>query len=239
MAATTVAACIVRAGAGVDAQRLTRLGLRTNVASSCKPDLIVSHAGTTCAIMLLGEAASPADAEAPEFAARLRAMASTFGERAGLLLPARFAPSATALALACGCGGRAGMGAGAGAETGPLLPFIHWLLPGDDPVTAALTLADALAGAAGAAAASPAIAAERLEAIARADAIAASAAALPGLVRAYGPAAPAALLSAAGSLGALATAGGEQLLAWCGGDADLAGALHSLFTAPPAAGAAA
>lgn len=176
--------------------------------------------------MLLGGGASAAaaDVEAPHFVARLHAMASIFGERAGLLLPAHLASSAAVLAITCGLDG-----------TRPL-PFIHWLLPGEDPVAAALKLADALASATGAAAAAPAIAAERLEVITSTNAVAASAAALlPGLLHAVDV--PAALLSSAGSIDALATAGAEQLLAWCG-DANLAGALHSLFTGPAPPGPA-
>lgn len=64
--------CIVREGAvaSVSVDALQRLGFRTNVSSSCKPDLIVTHQGTTSALMLLPASATAGDLEAAQFSDR-------------------------------------------------------------------------------------------------------------------------------------------------------------------------
>jgi hypothetical protein len=66
--------CIIREGAvasaSVSIEALQRLGFRTNVSSSCKPDLIVTHQGTTSALMLLPASATADDLEAAQFVDR-------------------------------------------------------------------------------------------------------------------------------------------------------------------------
>jgi hypothetical protein len=151
-------------------------------------------------------------------------MTSTF-KTAALLLPLHLAPHPAALALA--------------ARADPHTP-VHWMLPGDDPALSALALVESLTSGNPAApphhhnngsssdAASAEVAAQRLEEVAGWEAVAASAAALPGLRR-CGEAAHAELIAAAGGVQGLAAAGAGQLLQWCGGDRQLAGGLAEFF----------
>ena len=167
-------------------------------------------------------------------ACRLADMAATF-KTCALLLPAHLSGSAAALDLACGSHGAAA------------IP-IHWLLPGDEPAAAAAALADSLLSAADAAAGA-AIAAQREAEAAEAAVVGGgggggTAAALPAAITAkYGANAPLQLLAAAGSVAALAGAstaageasgnngGAERLLAWCGGDGEVAAELCRFFAA--------
>lgn len=70
---------------------------------------------------------------------------------------------------------------------------------------------------------------QRLEEVGEWEAVQASAAALPGLWE-LGQHAPAALISGAGLLSALADASGQQLLEWCGGNTGLAGDIEACLS---------
>jgi hypothetical protein len=79
------------------------------------------------------------------------------------------------------------------------------------------------------AAADGVVSSQRLADAARWEAVAASVGTLPGLQGA-GEAAAAALLAGAGSLGAVAAAGVDDLLLLCGGNANLAECLWRFFS---------